>query len=176
MERISEGNTNNYLIPGVLIVIAGIIFLLVGLNTAHIWLTILAALLFLIALSLFIGTNGIEIDVERKKYRKYGKFGPFVIGKWIELTQLNAVRIQVHSESHANEMFTAMPGRVASVNTKVLTYDLIVTNSRGESHIMYSFLKYKAAKTALQIVAEGFNVPSRDLIVERIAENRAKRR
>ena len=176
LHRISEGNTNNYLIPGVLIVIVGVILLAVGFNSIHFWLIFPAILLFLIAIALFIGANGLEIDTKQRRYRKFGKFGPIIIGSWEKLPPVKLVRVQVHAESGANTMQMMMPARVATANTKVTTFDLVVFSGQQKGVILYSFLKYKAARSGMQVLVEAFNAEAEDLIAQKIAENRSRRR
>jgi hypothetical protein len=173
MTRFSEGFANNYLIPGVFLVIAGIIFIMVGRNDGFISLTIGISLLFL-AIVLFASTSGLELDLESLRYRKYGKFGPLVIGDWKRLPKVTLVRIQIHSETASRPAGGVFP--ILSASTKSLTYDVIVFDRMQESTEIYNFLKYRDAKKVGRLLAESLEVNLNDIVAEKLAKNRSRRR
>jgi len=173
MVRINEGIVNNYLIPGVFITIAGLVCFFVGLN-GGVSLLIGGILLLALAILLFSATSGLEIDAATKRYRKYGKFGPLVLGEWKTIPEAVEIRIQIHAETATRGGVGAIP--MPQHTTKTLTYDVITSDTLGEEKILFGFLKYRNAKTAGKLISECMGVPLHNKVAEKLARNRARRR
>lgn len=173
MTRISEGFANNYLIPGVFLVVASIIVIMVGSNDRFISLIIGLSLLFL-AIVLFSATSGLELDLELLRFRKYGKFGPLVLGDWKSLPKATLVRIQIHTETATRTPVGFLP--LPSAHSKSLTYNVIVFDTAKEATEVYNFLKYRDAKKVGRLLAENLDVNLNDIVAEKLAENRSRRR
>ncbi|PWL24257.1 MAG: hypothetical protein DCO96_14750 [Fluviicola sp. XM-24bin1] len=173
MTRISEGIVNNFLIPGVFLLIAGLVCVVIGVNGSSITL-IVGLVIFAVAILLFSASSGLEIDEETSRYRKYGKFGPLVLGEWKNLPQSVEIRIQIHTETASRGGVGALP--MPEHKTKSLTYDVIAIDTLDNHVHIFGFFKYADAKTAGKVISEAMEVPLRNKVAEKLAENRARRR
>lgn len=174
MIDINEGRTNNYLIHGLGVMVPTIVcFALAGVY--GILFIIPAFILFAFALMLFSATNGLELDAKKDRYRRYGKMINFKFGEWKPLSEPKSAVLQMHA-ANAYKGMAPMVGRVATLDTKTLTYDIEITDAFGQQHIVYDFLDYKKAKVALKSIHENYEIPVQNKIAEKLAENRQKRR
>jgi hypothetical protein len=173
MTRISEGFVNKYLIPGVFLIITGLIGIAVGSNK-QIEVVICGIVLMLIAIALFASTSGLDIDTETKRYRRYGKCGPLVLGDWKPMPNAVELRVQIHAENATIGGWGLMP--IPSQTTKSLTYDLVSIDTLNEKVEIYNFSKYRNAKKSGQILAECLEVELKDMIAEKLGRRRSRRR
>lgn len=174
MIDINEGNTNNYLVHGFFTMLGAAILFTLS-------LTVLSALLY-VALAaavfgvlLFSATNGLQIDTANNKYRAYGKIGTVKFGPWGSFeTPVRAVLI-LHAE---NQQLNSAPliGKAASVNSKVVTYDIKLFDTLDTTYVLYDFLDYKNAKKALKGLQEAYDITVVNKVAEKLAENRQRRR
>ena len=174
MIEISEGRTNNYLVQGVILMVV-VIILFVASNLVNSFIFIPTALLFIVALFLFAATNGLEIDPAKQKYRKYGKIGPIKFGSWNSFTEPTSATLMLHS-SNAQKGNLPLMGKVTTLDSKALTYDIFVHDSIQKSILIYDFIEYKTAKKALAEIAQAFDIPVIDKVSEKLIENKMKRR
>ena len=65
-----------------------------------------------------------------------------------------------------------MMGKVAALNSKVITYDVVIVDSANQAHLVYDFLEYNRAKKALKKIHEKYNIP----VVNKVAEKLKSRR
>lgn len=173
MIRISEGVVNNYLIPGVFLVIGGIICIVLGAGQSP-WLWIGGILLIAVAILLFTATSGMEIDEKALRFRKYGKFGPLVIGYWKSIPQGLEIRILINIESTQRNGAGAIP--VPDHSSRVLTYEVASVDTLNHATRLYGFMKYTNAKKAGKILSEIMDVTLNDIVSEKLARNRSRRR
>lgn len=173
MIDISEGNTNNYLVHGVFGIIFSIISIVLSFTLSP-YLFLLAVVVFTFSIFLFTAKNGLQIDANNEKYRKYGKIGPLRFGTWKSYDKPVLVKLTIHNSSIHRENLP-MPGKVAVVNSKALTFDLLFIDTKERSIRVYDFLKYKTAKQALAAIQKEMDVDILDLIAEKLKENKRKR-
>ncbi|MDG1148636.1 MAG: hypothetical protein P8N52_10060 [Crocinitomicaceae bacterium] len=170
MIDINEGKTNNYLVYGVFVLLGA--FTLIGFSMFFSnYFAIPGIALFLIALLLFTASNGLELDSVAGKYRKYGKVGPVKFGQWHALIDPISAQLVIHSSNAQKGMFPMM-GKVAPLDSKVITYDIVITDSANQAHLVYDFLEYNRAKNALQKIDETYGIP----VVNKVAEKLKNRR
>ena len=175
MIDINEGNTNNYLIQGIVVIVLS--FIVAGLTSITSELLFIPTiLLFIFAILLFTATNGLQIDPANQKYRRYGKFGTQLFGKWHPITEPVSAVLMIHAENEYRGSVAPMIGKVTTLDTKTVTYDIQITDSFDKKHVVYSFLAYKKAKQALKEIHETCNIPVRNIVAEKLAENKRKRR
>jgi hypothetical protein len=170
MIDINEGKTNNYLVYGVFVLLG--VAILIGLSVVYSKLFFIPAIIFvLIALLLFSASNGLQIDSVRGQYRAYGKIGTFKFGQWQALIDPVSAKRVLHS-SNAQKGTSPMMGKVATLNSKVITYDIVITDSANQEHLVYDFLEYKTAKNALRKIHEKFTIPSVDKVAGKLNQPR----
>ncbi|MCH2234184.1 MAG: hypothetical protein MK078_08015 [Crocinitomicaceae bacterium] len=171
---INEGRTNNYLIHGVGLVILSLFLLAMGLAGNLIFL--LPALgAFIFAVLLFGATNGVEFDIDNSRYRVYGKIGTRKTGIWKKLVNPQMAVLAIYTDNSSTEFAPAM-GVAMPTQRKVTTYDLQVIDDLGEKHSIHDFLKYSVARKALKAVEEGYSIPVKDKIAEKLISNMNKPR
>jgi hypothetical protein len=174
MIDINEGKTNNYLIHGIVVIVTS--FILAGLTSVTSQLLYIpAAVLFIFAILLFAATNGLQLDIANEKYRRYGKIGNQIFGQWHPITEPVSAVLMLHAEN-AFRGTAPMMGRVSTLDTKTLTYDIQITDGFKKKHLIYSFLEYKKATQALKEIHEALNIPVQNKVAEKLAENKRKRR
>lgn len=173
MIQISEGNSGNYLVQGVFSVVFSIL-LFVASGFFGVLLFIIGLLVLTLAILLFTASNGLELDPESNRYRTYGKIGNYKFGSWSSFSSPSKVYLAMHADNEYRET-APMMGRAAALSTKVITYDIRLEIKSGEEVVLYDFLDYKKAKSALKFIGESYDIPTRNLIAEKMAENRQKR-
>lgn len=167
---IHEGFTNNYLIHGV-----------IGLGIALILLSIslvFGIFAFLLCLIIFMGTNGLEIDLMNKQYRAYGSFLGYKTGTWLSLKEPVFAQLSISSENRYVGGVSGMAGSMVPNRGKLksLTYDISLESKNGKWTTIYSFLDYKMAKIALKKIEIGLEIPIHDKVKEKLLINQEKRR
>tara|TARA_R110002072_G_scaffold302577_2_gene486407 strand:+ start:16080 stop:16601 length:522 start_codon:yes stop_codon:yes gene_type:complete len=172
MIEINEGKTNNYLIHGLVTVVTSIfIFYLSSVFSES--LVIVAFIVFVIAISLFIATNGLEIDIDKRMFRKFGKISVVRFGKWNKLLDIDRIELRMQS---SNAQKNVMTGVVPALNSKSITYDIVVYDTFDDEQIIYDFLDYPKAKEAFKLILEKIDAPARNRVAEKMANNKANRR
>ena len=150
------------------------IFCGIGLNVDAVFLFV-GAPLMIASVLLFTATNGLEFDFLNNKHRSYGKFGFISIGIWRSTPKIVKIRIQIHAENETRQGFIG-PRGVAGMTTKTLTYDVVAVKPDGNDITLYSFLKYGNAIKATKTICAKLEVEYRDIVAEKLAENKARRR
>lgn len=173
MIDINEGKTNNYLVHGIFAMLGVFIFIALYATISSIFL-IPAFIILVLAILLFGASNGLEVDIHAKSYRKYGKVGPYKFGQWHTLIDPISARITMQSSS-VSKGASPMMGKIATLDSKSVTYDLLVLDSSGNNQILYDFLEYNKAKAALKSVQKDFKIPVVDEVLEKLRANRMKR-
>lgn len=166
---IHEGFTNNYLIPGVFAIVAGLVLLpTVGVS----------GLPFLIlGIVILTGSNGLEINKAQKKFRKYGSFGGIRIGKWKPLYTPVFGKLILSSENTTSGGVPGMQGFLVPNQGKLksLTYDVYIKTKKEKWILLYEFLEYDTAKSALGVIENQFQIEVLDKVLDKLLENREKR-
>ena len=176
---IHEGFTNNYLIPGILGFVFGVILsVILHYKGFPQYFTFIGAPIIGISLILVTGTNGLEIDLDKMLFRKYGSFFWIKIGRWKLLETPKSAQLHLSSESSQTFGTVGMVGYVLPNKGKVksVTYDIAIQTKSGNWIKIYDFLDYKNAKKALKSIATKMEIPLRDKVREKLIENIEKRR
>lgn len=150
---IPEGRTNDYLIHGVFAIIAAGILLL-----AHWSLTVLMTAL---AISLFLVSSGVQIDVEGRRARVYKAIGSLRFGTWVGMERYKSVSLRFTNESQV------LTSRASQTNVRVRTFDLHLTTSSGEPILFHDFTDYTKARKCAETMAKQWSWNLTDEIQER---------
>lgn len=137
--------------------------------------------LIILAAHCFFFVSGIEIDVSKKRYRKYSALYNFNFGEWKEFGQIARVELMLSIESsrlimplgHGLGGNAQFYGQQGSLKSK--TYDIVLTESDGKNELFYEFLEYDLAKKCFRAITESLQVEAHDKVAEKIAENKLKR-
>ncbi len=166
---IHEGFTNNYLVPGVFTIAAGLVLL------PTVGVTGLPFLIF--GIVLLTGSNGLEINKTQKKFRKYGSFGGIRIGHWEHLHTPVFGKLVLSSENTTSGGVPGMQGFLVPNQGKLksVTYDVYVKTKTDKWILLYEFLDYDTAKSALGVIENQFQIEVLDKVLEKLLENREKR-
>lgn len=161
MTNINEGQTNNYLVHGVFTLIGGALLIFI-----HFTLFIP---FILIAIALFMSSNGIILDGKKKATMLYSDFFGYKYGKWNKYENIIHAKLILSIERAITNQAMIMGDRGTS---KSMTYDIILTNEFGEDILLYEFLKYSKAQKALVAINKEFNTPIVDKVAEKLMQNR----
>lgn len=176
MIEISEGRRNVYLIPGILLFIFGVIVSIVAMSSSIIIL-IPGTVLIIFSILLFAATSGLQLDYELNRYREYKKVGNQYIGSWQTLGNIqSAVLISSIENMREGRPFMAAQSRGSSMSTVVSSFDIQLIDSNAEETTIYEFLEYKHARKTLSEIHNKMEIPARDKVAERMAENKKSRR
>ncbi|MFK8037079.1 MAG: hypothetical protein AB8B74_02220 [Crocinitomicaceae bacterium] len=161
MTDINEGLTNNYLVHGVFTILAG---------APLIYFHFLFWIPFLIvAIALFMSSNGLLIDSENKQYKAYGNILGYKLGTWKPIENLfHATLILSIERAKTNQ--TYIMGERGQSRSK--TYDILLTEEFGNSILMYEFMKYKDAIKALTVIEKEFLVKTTDAVANQLIKNK----
>lgn len=165
--RISEGMSNQYLVPGVGLMIIGLLFLLAS--------TLIALPLIIIAIALLIVKTGVMIDPVEKKYKNFRSTFGITFGQWHSYKDVTEVVLILSTEQ--STLRGILPGAVPigrSAKLHVRTYDLIIKYGIDSVQIN-DFLTYKNARKTLVALTASLGIEGRDFVAEKIASNRARR-
>ena len=174
MIDINEGRTNNYLVHGIGVIALSLICL--GLSFVISDLLLIGFfILFSIAIVLFSATNGLEIDVVNMRYRSYGKMITYKMGAWRTMINATSVTLKM-SASNGQKEANIGPGYLPPMNTKLINYSVVLTDTLDFDQVLFDFLDYKKAKQAMLEITNSLNIPMTNLVAEKLAENRSTRR
>lgn len=165
---IHEGNTNSYVIPAT-------IALLISIPVA-IFFPLIGVPLLIFAVTLYSVRTGVEIDAGRR-YRKYSAYFGKKFGTWQALAPTTEIWLQLSVESTTMRTIVPSGPNYASGKStlKSMTYDIILRDELGKTHIFHEFLQYRLAQKAVAALAEVLALEYEDRVAEKLAENRAKR-
>lgn len=173
MIEVSEGRTGIYFVYGVGVVL--ISFILIGFGWLNSFFILLFGIsLFVLSILMFLASNGLEI--KNGKYRNYSNVGGVKIGKWHHFSTPESVLLRMHAENSSKEFGVMVGGYVPSMNTKVISYDIILIDEQQRKIQIYEFLDYKVAKKTLQFISEVYTIPWVNKVAEKLQENKLKRR
>ncbi len=150
---IPEGRTNDYLVHGFFVAVAGLILFLVH------W--VLTVFMLAVAIALFRVSSGIEIDVEGRRVRVYKAIGSLRLGAWMRTITTRTVAIRYTNESQV------MNSRATSTNVTVRTYDLHLIAQDGSSCLLHEFTDYAKARKCAVAMAQGWSLQLTDEVQER---------
>jgi len=173
MIEINEGRTGNYFVYGVGVIILSFIFIGIGFVGSILFL-IIGIAFFVLAILMFLATNGLEIS--KNEFRKYSSIGGAKIGKCHAFIRPESVILRMHAENGSKEFGSSLVAYVPTMNTKVVTYDIILIDELEKKTLVYEFLEYKKAKLALKEISKFFDIPFKNSIAEQMTRNKRKRR
>ncbi len=173
MIDVSEGRTGNYFVYGVGVIIASFILIGFGLSGGMTFL-LLGLSLFVLSVLMFLATNGLEMT--NGKYRKYSKLGGVKIGKWHSFRYPESVLLRMHAENASKNFGVMTITYMPSLNTKVISYDIVITDELQKKTPLYEFIDYKIAKKTLRLISKIYEVPRENKVAEKLMENKLKRR
>lgn len=159
--------SNQYLVPGVGLMILGLLFLLVS--------NYIALPIIFIAIALLIVTTGVMIDPAEKKYKNFRSTMGITFGQWKSYKDVTEVIIILSTEQ--STLNGILPGVIPigrSATLQVRTYDLIIKNGIDSVQIN-DFLTYKNARKTFETLTASLGIDGRDYVAEKLASNRAKR-
>ena len=145
---INEGLTYEYVIHGVVTIIAGLLLLLVSPNLT---------LIFIIGgIVLLTIKTGIDIDTENQKLRKFKSIPFLKFGEWIDLKKIILVELKYNANT-ANTTgppmsFFAMGVVMPNAGGTIKTFDLFFQNDVGEEILINQFLKLGPAAKTLKLL------------------------
>ena len=165
---VREGFVNAFLIPGVLLAIPAIIFLMTN--------TPVGIALSVCCIVLFSAVSGLEIDGHSKRYRKYHSFFGVRIGKYRSWEAYDQAVVLISTETHQLIGYMGSPLFFGPLGkTKSLTYDLILKGDGLQSVKAYDFLTYRDAAKALAKFEE-LGLQTEDRVLNKMIEKKKKRR
>ena len=173
MIDISEGRTGNYFVYGVGVILTSFILTGIGLSGNGLLLC-LSVPLFILSIVMFLATNGLEIA--NGNYRKYSRIGGVKIGKWYSFVSPESVLLRMHAENISRKFGVGMITYLPSQSTKVISYDIVLTDELQKKTTIYEFIDYKLAKKTLQLISETYEIPRENKVAEKLMENKLKRR
>lgn len=165
MTDINEGNTNNYLVHGVFIILFGF-----GLSFIHI---LIGAPLILVALILFTSTTGILIDIKNRQYKSYSSIFAYKHGDWIKINDIKEIQLALSIERAKTNQAYIMGKRGTS---RSMTFDLTIVKSNGKKELMYEFLKYSKALKGYNAILNGLDITGIDNVADKMNKNKLNRR
>lgn len=121
-----------------------------------------------VALNLFLGVQGMEIDHDKQLVRSYKQFLWLRSGEWTTLndyTQLHLVKdnFYVRTSPLPNMLGPGSGG----AHSKVSTYDIVLWGEKVQQPILMSeFADHKEATAFMQEYAEKLSLPARDIYRE----------
>ena len=175
---VHEGFTNNYLIPGILGFIVGVILsVILHYKGFPQFFPFVGAPIIGISLIMVSGTNGLEIDLDKMIFRKYGSFFAVKIGRWKSLETPESAELSISSERTQTFGTVGMVGYIVPNQGKLksITNDVFIKTKTGNRQRIYDFLDYKNAKKALKRIESVMAIPIRDKVREKLIENIEKR-
>ncbi len=158
---IAEGRTNDFLIHGLFVLIAGGVLFLVHWG--------LMAIMVALAIALFLLSSGIEVDIANKRARVYKALGKFHFGTWIGMDRYNSISIRYVNESQV------MSNRGVETNVRVRTYDLYCHDQLGNSLLFHDFTDYGNARRCADTMVTHWSLALTDEIQERRQRSQAIR-
>lgn len=160
--NLHEGNTNAYAIHASLasLICAPFAIIFPGFGTPFL----------ILALSIFATTKGFEIDLEARRYRKYGNYYSLTFGGWQAIDNPEHAELVLSTERSSGRSGISIAPRLA-IETR--TYDIVLHSNIGKETIAYEFLSYKQAEEALAVF-ESLGIPVHNRIQEKIAEREAR--
>ncbi|ASS48596.1 MAG: hypothetical protein A3D31_07430 [Candidatus Fluviicola riflensis] len=158
---ISEGKTNSLVLPAA----SG---LLIGVVTC-VFIPVAGLILLAFAVSLFLTTTGLEIDLSGQRFRKYTSYFGLKWGIWHSADSVIAIELKSSAE---NRIYYH---RTGTRSHKSITYNLITEDISGKEQTIYEFKTYKTAKQALKAFSATLHVGMMDYIALKMQENRLKR-
>lgn len=150
---IPEGRMNDYLVHGLVTLLAGGILVMVH------WT--LLVLMVAVAIALFSVRSGIEIDLEGRRARVYKALGGMRFGAWHNLAAYSNIDIRYTNEAQV------MNSRGWSTNVRVRTYDLHFANNEGADLLFHDFSDHAKARTCAEVMARHWAMAFTDEIQER---------
>jgi len=159
---LNEGNTNAYVVHASLAC-----FLCIPLVISF---PVFGTPFLILALSVFATTNGFEIDLEARKYRKYGRYYSFKFGSWQPFSDPERAELVLSTE---RSTFQGGNASTPTVTVKTRTFDIVLHLNSEKENTVYEFLNYQQAKEALAAF-ESLGIPVRNRIQEKIAERRSR--
>ncbi len=123
---------------------------------------------------MFLATSGVEVS--KNQFRRYSKLGGVKIGQWDSLLRPESILLRMHVENGSKEFGVSLIAYVPSLNTKVISYDILFVDELEGMTLIYEFSDYKQAKLALREISKSFDVPFTNKIAEKMARNKIKRR
>lgn len=165
-KTVSEGMTNSYLVPALVVLVLGLASFVVS------W--ILALPILTISIGLFASTTGVQINTDTKQYRTYVGFFGYNMGSWSSLSRVNDVALILSTERTTIKGIVpgAMPiGRSSTL--QVRTYDVLLRDEISQFELN-DFMTYKNARKTYDILIETLNISSRDYVAEKLAAKRSR--
>lgn len=165
MMDINEGNTNNYLIHGVFLILFGFVFSFINI--------IIGAPFILIALILFTSTTGIIIDTKNLKFKPYSTILSHKHGNWVYISEIEKLHLELSIERAKTNQAYLMGERGTS---RSMTFDLTAVDKHGKKTLIYEFLKYSKALKAYNAIESSLNIECIDSIADKMRKNKLNRR
>jgi len=151
-QEIKLGYTFEYFIPGVLLIIIG------GVSALG---SIVAAIFLLIpGISLLLLQTGIEIDLDKKRVRKYYELFSLRFGSWIMTKKFSILELSPTNESQT------MQHRAGQTTVETKTFDVIFVSKSGFSRELNEFKNYNTAYQVFKLIADTFVLESRNGVEE----------
>ncbi len=164
----SEGNTNNYLIYGVGVLVFSLLTLL---YSFYVFIPF-----FVISIALFSGRNGLEWKFKEGRYRKLANFFGIHIGAWEVIDKSGKILLRIQAENSSMEGLVGIAGYLPQANTSVKTFDIVWQGENPlDQKILYSFLDYKLARKILVHAHKSGQYEVVDLVAEKIQMNKKRR-
>lgn len=160
--NLNEGNTNAYVIHGTLASLVSLPFAIL--------FPFFGIPLLILALCIFATTNGLEIDTEARRYRKYGSFFAYKFGTWLPIGNPERAELVLCTEQSVATVESSMGGRP---QTRARTFDIVLHMNSKKEITVYEFLNYAQGKEALAVF-ESLEIPVHNRIQEKIAERKAR--
>jgi len=166
MINIDEGKANIYLVHGVFAIIIGCVLAM----TIH--FTIFIPFIVL-AVGLFMSTNGLTLNFKSKTYTKYSSIFGYKIGKPQKIEYIiSATLILSIERAKTNQaMIMGEAGR-----SKSMTYDIVLMDEFGESTLLHDFIKYRHAIKALERLKTHFEIQTFDKVLDKLQQNKRNAR
>ncbi len=160
---ISEGNTNTYLFIGIISLTVSLVFIVFD--------QFLGIFLTIFSLSILTIKSGFEIDVLKKHFRSYGNYFGYRFGTWQEFP---AEIIEAHLIMRVEALsYKSQTGNVR--RSKEIYYPIFLYKQEGKI-LLYEFHSYDNAKKALILLHDNFEIPVRNMVAEKLHENKMRRK
>lgn len=169
---INEGLTYEYVIHGVIAIVAGLLLLLVS--------PILTLIFIIGGIVLLTIKTGIDIDAENQKLRKFKSIPFLKFGEWIDLKKI----ILVELKYNANTARTTGPPSSSFALGVVLpnaggtlkTFDLFFHDDVGEEKLINQFLKASQATKTLKALSQISHLKIINHFEEMLLESKKEKR